>query len=206
MKSRNTNFSDIDFIAGLLSGVAIGATLTAFFFVEKYPAESNSVKGNFLYDYQTLIIGSLALLVALATAVVGWRSHRTAEIQLQIARIQAQAALFNERMQIFQTTKDFLRPWYQNAVPDLNELWKLVDAWQRSKFLFDQSVTIFLRELWKDAVDAKLRHQIIANEVHGDREKAIEIQGRYFTKYLEGEADRPDVLVEAFKSMKIDEL
>ena len=109
-------------------------------------------------------------------------------------------------MQIFQATKDFLRPWYQNAVPDLNELWKLVDAWQRSKFLFDQSVTDFLRQLWIDAVDAKLRHQIIANEVRGDREKAIEIQGRYFTKYLEGDANRPDVLVEAFKSLKIDEL
>ncbi len=66
-------------------------------------------------------------------------------------------------------------------------------------------MTTYLRQIWKDnAALADFHHKVIAGEVSGDRQKAIEITNRINAKYLEGDADGPDGLVEAFQSMKVD--
>lgn len=199
------NISDSKYLATmgiLIIGIVLGAAgmsiLFAFF--------THGKTGSFLSDYQTLIVGLATVIVAVVSTVTTFQSHRTSQLQLRIAQIQAQAAIFSERMGIFQAVKEFLRPWFRDGVPDLRELYKLADAWERSKFLFDLSVTDFIRQLWKDAVDAQFQHRIIADEIVGDRIRAIEKEQIYFAKYLGGEADRPDILVEAFKSMKIENL
>jgi hypothetical protein len=51
---------------------------------------------------------------------------------------------------------------------------ELIGAWSRSHFLFDAPVTTYLRQLWLDAVDSDYARQVIAGEVPGDRQKAIE--------------------------------
>ena len=202
MIKKDTGSSYLSIMGGVAFGIAIGAAGVLLIVAAMAPGKT----GNFLYDYQTLFVGSAALAVTVVSVITALQSHQTAQLQLRVAQIQAQAAIFSERMGIFQAVKEFLRPWFRNGVPDLRELYKLADAWERSKFLFDQSVTDFLRQLWKDAVDAQFQHRIIANEIVGDRTRAIEREQIYFAKYLGGEADRPDILVEAFKSMKIENL
>lgn len=192
--------------SGIMGGVAFGIAIGAAGILLVIAALTPGKTGNFLYDYQTLFVGLAALAVTIVSVIAALQSHRTAQLQLQVAQIQAQAAIFSERMAIFQSVKDFLRPWFRDGVPDLGELYKLVDAWERSKFLFDQSVTDFLRQLWKDAVDAQFQHRIIAGEIAGNHNRAVEKNYAYAVKYLGGEADRPDILVEAFKSMKIENL
>jgi hypothetical protein len=88
-------------------------------------------------------------------------------------------------------------------VPDIGELGKLVDAWERSKFLFEPETTNFLRQLWLDAVTARHQQSIISGEADGDRQEAIKIKFSLAKKYLLGSPDDPDFIELAFKSMKI---
>jgi hypothetical protein len=141
MKYKNDEPSYLKTMGGVVFGITIGAAGMALVFAAMQPGKT----GNFLYDYQTLFVGLAALVVTAVSAITAWQSHRTAQLQLKVAHIQAQAAIFSERMGIFQAVKEFLGPWFRNGVPDLKELWKLIDAWERSKFLFNQEVTDFLR-------------------------------------------------------------
>lgn len=196
MRNRNIHSGDTSFIGGILFGGALGITLASIFSASTVPL----TKDGFFASYQTLIVGIIAFLVSLAVA---WQSHHTSTTQLAVARVQAQAVIFNERMAVFQTVKDFLGPWFRDGFPDNTGLWKLIDAWERSKFLFDQSVTDFLRQLWKDAVSAEYQEKIMRGEISGDYQLAVDMNHVLMTKYLLGSAEEPDILVDAFKSMKI---
>jgi hypothetical protein len=80
----------------------------------------------------------------------------------------------------------------------------LIEAREKSIFLFDEPVTNFLRHLWLDALVAANDYKIVAGEAEDDRAKAIERSTRLKQKYLFGDADEPPALFEAFKSMKLD--
>ena len=142
------------------------------------------------------VIASLAFLAACVSLFFSYRSWRTCVVQTQ-------AALFPERYKVFALTKDFLRPWFREGRPDLDQLYILVDAWERSKFLFEPSVTDFLRQMWKDATRAHFHSRVAAGEIEGDKAHAGKVAFDLNLKYLAGSADEPNLLVEAFKSMKI---
>lgn len=142
------------------------------------------------------IIAGLAATIAVVSLVVSFLSWRSAQAQ-------AKASIYAERFAVFTMTQEFLKPWFRDGRPDLAQLYLIVDAWQRSKFLFEPSVTKFLRQLWRDAVKAEYDWRIIGGELEGDRQKAIEFDQAVKLKYLAGNADEPDALYEAFKEMKV---
>jgi hypothetical protein len=147
---------------------------------------------------------SSAELIAITAALFSLGSVLFAALSWQAAKVQAQGALFQERYKVFLAAKEFLRPWFSNGYPDLNELDNLVAAREKSIFLFDEPVTNFLRHLGLDALVAAHDHKIVTGEVEGDRAKAIERSAQLKQKYLFGDADEPPALFEAFKSMKLD--
>ena len=147
---------------------------------------------------------SSAELIAITAALFSLGSMVFAAFTWQTAKVQAQGALFQERYKVFLTAKEFLQPWYANGHPDLNELGKLVEAREKSIFLFDERVTNFLRHLWIDAQVAANDHKIVTGEVEGDRAKAMARAAQFKQRYLFGDAEEPPALFEAFKSMKLD--
>lgn len=141
-------------------------------------------------------IAALALVVAAVSLIFSYRSW-------QVGRVQSQAALFTERFKVFSAAKDFLNPWFRDAKPDLQKLGTLIDAWERSMFLFEPPVTQFLREMWLAAVRANYLDSVIKGEAAGDHGAAVDEKFAIIKKYLAGTADEPHLLVEAFKEMKI---
>ncbi len=91
---------------------------------------------------------SSAELIAITAALFSLGSVLFAALSWQVAKVQAQAALFQERYKVFLAAKEFLRPWFTNGFPDLNGLSNLIEAREKSIFLFDEPVTNFLRHLW----------------------------------------------------------
>lgn len=113
------------------------------------------------------ILSMLALLVSIAAAgiaVLSWR-----------AAVQAnKAAIFEQRFSVYRDAEEFVASWVQLGVPDIqNKLRTLVDAWNRSHFLFDEEVTAYLRRLWLDGLEADLAQKIIAGECKGDHQAAV---------------------------------
>ena len=147
---------------------------------------------------------SSAELIAITAALFSLGSVLFAALSWQVAKVQAQAALFEERYKVFLAAKEFLRPWFTNGFPDLKGLNNLIEAREKSIFLFDEPVTNFLRHLWLDAITADHDYRVVAGEIEGDRAKAMERLTRLKQKYLFGDADEPPALFEAFKSMKLD--
>ena len=74
---------------------------------------------------------------------------------------------------------------------------------EKSQFLFEKPVTDFLRQLWLDAVNANYDRRIVAGEIQGDRQRAVDRSYSLACKYLNGSADEPSAIVQAFQSMKI---
>jgi hypothetical protein len=149
------------------------------------------------------IFGTDDAIAAIALAVAGL-SLLLSYFGWKVGRVQAQAALFRERFEVFSMVKQFLKPWFRDGAPDLTTLPILIDAWERSKFLFKPSVTQFLRQMWIDAVDASHNRDILSGAAEGDRQRASAALRDLTLKYLAGDADKPNGLVEAFASMKID--
>jgi hypothetical protein len=139
-----------------------------------------------------------AFLIAIFSAVLSFFS-------LQASRAQVRASLFAERMAVFKDVKAFMNPWFREGRPNLKELYLLVDAWERSHFLFDQSVTAFLRKLWKDAVRCDFNQRVINGELNENRQTAARIVSEINELYLVGDAEEPDVFIEAFKIMKMEQ-
>jgi hypothetical protein len=86
-------------------------------------------------------IASLALIVAVASAIFTALSWKAA------AR-QAQAAIFEQRYKVYADARAFLRPWFAKGRPDIGQLGLIIGAWERPQFLFPASVTVFLRQFW----------------------------------------------------------
>ena len=141
--------------------------------------------------------------IALGAAVIASLSAVFSFLTWQAALAEVKASLFAERMAVFKDVKSFMVPWFRQGRPDLNELHILVDAWERSQFLFEPSVTAFLRKLWKDAVRAEYHARIQSGELTGDRNRAVDILHKINSQYLFGDAEQPDIFLDAFKMMKI---
>jgi hypothetical protein len=79
----------------------------------------------------------------------------------------------------------FIHSWNGLGRPDMAKLPILVDAWNRSHYLFDQPLTDYLRRLWLDASKADWCNRVIAGEVDGDREQAIGEARRLMAEHME---------------------
>ena len=143
--------------------------------------------------------------IAIAATVIALISVRFSWLSWKASLDQVKASLFSERMAVFKDVKLFMTPWFRDGRPNLKELYLLVYAWERSQFLFEPSVTAFLRKLWKDAVRADFHARIQSNELTGDYAQAVEIVNEINSQYLIGDAEQPDVFVEAFKTMKMEQ-
>ena len=122
----------------------------------------------------------LALIVSCGALIVSIYSVK--------ANVQStRASLYDRRLEIYSEAEKFLGAWIRNARPDLTLLPSLVGAWGRSKFLFDQEITDYLRKIWLDAIEAEKSWQIIDDKTHGDRSEAIKVKYDLLTEH--GELD-----------------
>src|SRR5687767_2682296 len=90
----------------------------------------------------------MAVIVAIGSLFVSglalWTSYQSNK-----------ATIFEQRFGVYRDAEDFIRAWMQHGDPDFGEpFYKLIDAWNRSHFLFDEPVTAYLRQLWLDAIAA----------------------------------------------------
>ena len=143
--------------------------------------------------------------IAIAAVVLALVSLRFSWLSWKASIDQVKASLFAERMAVFKDVKTFMNPWFRDGRPNLMDLYLLVNAWGRSQFLFEPSVTTFLRKLWKDAVRADYHARIVSGELNGDHQQSVEIEHEINSQYLIGDAEQPDVFVEAFTSMKMEQ-
>lgn len=123
-----------------------------------------------------IVVGILALLIS----AMSWRT----------AIHSNRAAIFSRRFEVYEDVVEFLRPWFRDGRPDLDQLRMLIEAWDRSHFLFDASVTAYIRQLWLDAISVEHDRRVIAGELHGDRQAAIERAHRLTIRYLDDGAVR----------------
>jgi hypothetical protein len=72
----------------------------------------------------------------------------------------------------------------------MERLRKLVDAWNRSHFIFKPPVTRYLRQLWLDAVDADYAAKVCANEAPGNKDEWRQKGNDLFKKHMEIETLR----------------
>lgn len=109
-----------------------------------------------------------ALIVSTAAVIVSILSWRAA--------IRANnATIFEQRFAVYRDAEDFIRSWTQHGVPDIDtKLRSLVDAWNRSHLLFDGEVTVYLRKLWLDGLEANLAEHVIRGEHDGDYQAAVD--------------------------------
>jgi hypothetical protein len=126
---------------------------------------------------------TLALLVsvaAFAVSVLSW-----------LASIhENRAVLFDRRFEVYRDAEAFIAAWQRHGRPDLALLGKLVDAWNRSHFLFEADVTKFLREVWLDAVKADYCNKVFAGEAVANAEETAAVPAKMLelnTKYLDSE-------------------
>ena len=146
---------------------------------------------------------NLSDYIAIAATVIAPVSVRFSWLSWKASLDQVKASLFSEQMTVFKDVKLFMTPWFREGQPNLKELYLLVNAWERSQFLFEPSVTTFLRKLWKDAVRADYAARIQSGDLKGDYQKAVDIGHEINSIYLIGDAEQPDVFMDAFKSMKM---
>ncbi|CEJ84836.1 exported hypothetical protein [Hyphomicrobium sp. GJ21] len=99
------------------------------------------------------------------------------------SRKSNRAALFDQRFAVYRDVEKFLGFWARDGRPNLGELRLVIDAWNRSHFLFDGFVTAYLRQLWLDAVQAESDARTVNGEQPGDRNVAIEREQQLFLKY-----------------------
>ena len=155
------------------------------------------------FSFETTL-SVLAFVVAIITAWANLRSSQTAESEVEAARVQAQAALLPERLAIYEVVKNFLGPWLREGRADLSKLPSLVQAWEKSHFLFDEDVVKFLRQLWLDGVASDTYRKVISEQIQGDRQAAIEKEHALLMKYFGNETAEHAAHIAAFKGMRLD--
>ena len=156
---------------------------------------------NFSFD---IVISILVFFVATIAALANYRSSQTAELEVEAARVQAQAALLPERLAIYEVVKNFLGPWLREGHADLSMLPSLVQAWEKSHFLFDDDVVRFLRQLWLDGVASDMYRKVISEQMQGDRKSAIDKEHALLMKYFGNETGEHAAHIAAFKAMRLD--
>lgn len=115
-----------------------------------------------IFSFGPLMVSIIALVVA----ALSWRA----------AERSARATAYEKRFEVYRDAEEFVRAWLQRGDPNLDHLGALVDAWNRSHFLFDSSVTAFLRDLWLKALRAHEANSIVLGELDGDRDAALKIK------------------------------
>ncbi len=121
-------------------------------------------------------INSLALIISIVSALVAALSWRAAE---QAAR----ATIFDQRFEVYRDAEKFVGLWIRNGRPDIDQLGLIVDAWNRSHFLFDEKVTAHLREVWVDAVKAAEITDALEGGYASDHEKAVKMKHELLHKH-----------------------
>lgn len=115
-------------------------------------------------------IALVALLVALFALHASWHATR--------------AAIFDKRLEVYDKVAAFVGAWGRDGRPNLDNLRDVVRAWELSHFLFEPSVTDYIRALWIDALDADLSKRIAAGQANGDRQRAIQKSHDLLSKYV----------------------
>jgi hypothetical protein len=118
------------------------------------------------YDQIFAFAPHLLSVIAIIVAMLSWRA----------AEKSARATAYERRFDVYRDAEVFVRAWIQLGGPNLDHLGGLVDAWNRSHFLFDSSVTAFLRDLWLKALSAHQANLIVSGELEGDRDAAIKLK------------------------------
>ena len=112
-------------------------------------------------------------VAALVISIFSWR------VSLHANR----AAVFDRRFEVYRDVEKFIGAWQRHGRPDMKLLGDLVDAWNRSHFLFPAQVTTYLRKVWVDATSVDYHTKVAAGETPGDVEKsqlrAMELTGEH---------------------------
>ncbi|MBL8565901.1 MAG: hypothetical protein JNM89_09305 [Hyphomicrobiaceae bacterium] len=109
------------------------------------------------------VLSAVTSLIAVVVAVASWRAAEQA----------ASATIFDQRFAVYEDAEWFIAAWQRKGQPDMDELPRLVSAWNRSHFLFGPEVTARLRLLWTDAIAAQMAGRVIAGEIEGDHQAAV---------------------------------
>lgn len=123
-------------------------------------------------------------------ATSSYRSERKAALmQGLLSKESIKAAAFKERFAVYVDVQDFMRPWMQDARPDLSKLHLITSAWDRSRYLYEPEVTAFIRQIWMDAIDAHYQARIMSGELPGDYQAAVEFEHSCLKRYFGGGND-----------------
>jgi hypothetical protein len=124
-------------------------------------------------DGAAIVTGALALGVSL----LAWRTAIDAN----------RTARFDRRFEAYTDVATFVEAWQKRGRPDMDQLPTLVRAWDKSHFLFERSVALYLRSLWLDALDVDRCYRIIAGEEQGNRQEAIKNAHSLTLKHCDAE-------------------
>lgn len=152
----------------------------------------------------SLAIAVLSMAASAATALITVQAVTEAKAQVHASRTQAQAAVLPERLEIYNTVRDFLGIWFREGHPDLNQLPSLIGAWERSHFVFGEDTVQFIRTLWLDSVDADMASRISDNQVEGDKQAAAQTSLRLMAKYFDTSDKEHAGHMAAFRGMSLD--
>lgn len=156
-------------------------------FVHAFNLSGDRMSINQLLSILAIFVGVVAALVS----GLSWRASQQAN----------RAMIFEQRFAVYKDAESFLGTWVQRGTPDIdNGLRGLVDAWNRSHFLFAQDVTDYLRQLWLDAIKANHASHVIAGEYDGDHAQAVQTKFDLTTKHCAEKSPLRQVFV---KHMKI---
>jgi hypothetical protein len=141
------------------------------------------------------LVAILTGVVALVVSALSWH-----------ASVQAnRASIFDQRFAVYEDVEKFISLWMRDGHPDLGHLPMLVRAWNRSHFLFESSVTAYIRKVWLDAGDADYHNKVANGDVQGDRQASIEIVHRLLREHADFDALRGQFLPQLKVAVRFDE-
>lgn len=123
------------------------------------------------------IIAIVTGLVALFVSALSWH-----------ASVQAnRSSVFDQRFAVYADVEAFLGSWGRDGRPDMRELPRLVQAWNRSHFLFESSVTAYIRKVWLDAVRADYLNKVTSGQVKDDHNAAVDEEHALTLQHINGD-------------------
>lgn len=133
----------------------------------------------------------IAITLSIIAIIISYKSFQAAKKSIKVS-------IFDRRFEVYEDTEKFISAWMRDGNPDMNLLSTLVGAWSRSHFLFDDSITIYLRKIWLDSCEAALARDIIDGNADGDRKEAIEKKYKLLKEHTDFEKLR-DVFKSSLK-------
>jgi hypothetical protein len=96
--------------------------------------------------------GLLTPVIAVIAVYIAYQQHLT-------SRRQHRLALFQQRLAVFNATKKLLLSIVADASVDLNQLREFSSDTSQHLFLFGQDIEMYVRELYKNALDYRGLHR-----------------------------------------------